>query len=73
MTCESCVKDVSQSLFKLGGVSKVDVDLKTQLVSIEGNVAPSLVVRAIQATGRDAILRGSGKADSGSRQIRAQN
>ena len=36
MTCESCVKDVSGSLFKLGGIQKVDANLKDQLVSIEG-------------------------------------
>ena len=36
MTCESCVKDVSGSLFKLGGIQRVDANLKDQLVSIEG-------------------------------------
>ena len=36
MTCESCVKDVSGSLFKLSGIQRVDANLKDQLVSIEG-------------------------------------
>lgn len=36
MTCESCVKDVSGSLYKLNGIQKVDANLKDQLVSIEG-------------------------------------
>ena len=36
MTCESCVKDVSESLFKLVGIQKVEANLKDQLVSIEG-------------------------------------
>jgi copper chaperone CopZ len=36
MTCESCVKDVSGSLFKLSGIQKVEANLKDQLVSIEG-------------------------------------
>jgi hypothetical protein len=36
MTCESCVKDISSSLYKLGGISKVEANLKDQLVSIEG-------------------------------------
>lgn len=39
-------------------------NLKEQLVSIEGTAAPSAIVEAIQATGRDAVLRGSGKSDS---------
>ena len=38
--------------------------LKDQLISITGTVAPSAIVAAIQDTGRDAILRGSGKAES---------
>jgi hypothetical protein len=33
-------------------------------VSIEGSAAPSAIVEAIQSTGRDAILRGSGKSNS---------
>jgi len=36
MTCESCVKDISGSLYKLDGISKVEANLKDQLVSIIG-------------------------------------
>jgi copper chaperone CopZ len=36
MTCESCVKDVSGSLYELNGIQKVEANLKDQLVSIEG-------------------------------------
>lgn len=88
MTCDSCVKDVSETLYKLQGIKKVEANLKDQLVSIEGTgtesrqtptdlapnstcvnvcfpvVAPSAIVEAIQATGRDAILRGSGTSNS---------
>jgi len=52
---------VSGSLRELPGIIGVDVRLKEQLVRIEGTVAPSEIVRAIQSTGRTAILRGSGK------------
>ena len=80
MTCDGCVKDISSSLRKLDGmahvhiylfdrltvvgISKVDANLKDQLVFIEGTAPPSSIVSAIQATGRDAILRGSGTANS---------
>ncbi|KAF2865865.1 superoxide dismutase [Massariosphaeria phaeospora] len=64
MTCESCIKDISGSLHQLSGIKKVTANLEDQLVSIEGTAAPSAIVAAIQATGRDAILRGSGKSDS---------
>lgn len=33
-------------------------------MSIEGTAAPSAIVDALQASGRDAILRGSGKSNS---------
>ncbi|KAK7436082.1 heavy-metal-associated domain-containing protein [Colletotrichum acutatum] len=39
MTCDSCVKDVSDSLYKLGGITKVEANLKDQLLSVEGTGA----------------------------------
>lgn len=51
-------------LIYLEGISDVSADLKAQLVSVTGNAAPSAIVAAIQETGRDAILRGSGKGES---------
>ncbi|RMJ21157.1 copper chaperone [Aspergillus sp. HF37] len=64
MTCDGCVKDISSSLTKLQGIKKVEADLKDQLVFIEGTAPPSSIVSAIQGTGRDAILRGSGTSNS---------
>lgn len=64
MTCEGCAKDVSGVLYKLPGVNRVDTNVKDQLVSIEGTAPPSVVVAAIEATGRDAVLRGSGASDA---------
>ncbi|KAJ5673755.1 hypothetical protein N7462_009194 [Penicillium macrosclerotiorum] len=64
MTCEGCVKDISNSLHKVDGVNKVEADLKDQLVFIEGTAPPSSIVTAIQNTGRDAVLRGSGTSNS---------
>jgi len=64
LSCEDCIKDVSTSLHNLHGINKIDADLKQQLISVEGTAAPSAIVSAIQATGRDAILRGSGTANS---------
>ncbi|KAF2398350.1 Cu,Zn superoxide dismutase-like protein [Trichodelitschia bisporula] len=64
LSCEDCIKDVSSSLFKLSGIKSVNADLQSQLVAVEGTAAPSAVVAAIQSTGRDAILRGSGAPNS---------
>ncbi|KAJ5105536.1 superoxide dismutase copper chaperone Lys7 [Penicillium alfredii] len=69
MTCGGCVKDISSSLHKVEvvrniGINKVEASLKDQLVFIEGTAPPSSIVSAIQSTGRDAILRGSGTTNS---------
>ncbi|KAM5353927.1 hypothetical protein ACJ41O_000577 [Fusarium nematophilum] len=64
LSCDGCVKAVSDSLYKLNGISHVEGNLKDQLISVKGTAAPSAIVEAIQATGRDAILRGSGASDS---------
>ncbi|KAF1959641.1 superoxide dismutase copper chaperone-like protein [Byssothecium circinans] len=64
MTCETCIKDIEGSLHQLSGIQKITTNLQDQLVSVEGTAAPSAIVEAIQATGRDAILRGSGKSNS---------
>ncbi|KAF4512111.1 hypothetical protein G6O67_001293 [Ophiocordyceps sinensis] len=64
LSCDSCVKAVSDQLYQLGGITKVEGNLKDQLISVEGSAAPSAIVEAIQATGRDAILRGSGSSNS---------
>ncbi|KKY16606.1 putative superoxide dismutase copper chaperone [Phaeomoniella chlamydospora] len=62
--CDGCVQDVSGALNKLEGITKVQANLQDQLVFVEGTTAPSQIVSAIEATGRDAILRGSGKSNS---------
>ncbi|KAI0402949.1 heavy-metal-associated domain-containing protein [Xylaria palmicola] len=64
MTCDSCVKSVSDALFGLDGVTDVNANLEDQLVAVKGTAAPSAIVSAIEATGRDAILRGSGASNS---------
>lgn len=46
------------------GINKVEANLKDQLVFIEGTAPPSSIVTAIESTGRDAILRGSGTTNS---------
>jgi copper chaperone for superoxide dismutase len=62
--CDACVKDVSGALNKLGGITKIEARVHDQLIFVEGTAAPSSIVSAIESTGRDAILRGSGKSNS---------
>lgn len=42
MTCDSCVKSVSDALYSLDGITNVDVSLKDQLVTVEGTGKISL-------------------------------
>ncbi|KAK6202795.1 copper chaperone [Scheffersomyces amazonensis] len=64
MECESCVESVSNALSKVSGINKFDISLKDNTVITDGIVPPSEIVRAIQGTGRDAIIRGTGKVNS---------
>lgn len=49
---------------RFSGITKIEANLKDQLFYIEGTAPPSLIVSAIESTGRDAILRGSGSSNS---------
>jgi copper chaperone for superoxide dismutase len=64
LDCDSCVESVSSAIRPLPGIHTVSADLSSQLVHISGTTAPSAVVTAIQSTGRDAILRGSGRSNN---------
>lgn len=37
LSCNGCVKAVSDSLYKLGGITKVEGNLDEQLISVEGS------------------------------------
>ncbi|MCJ1285653.1 hypothetical protein MMC26_004994 [Xylographa opegraphella] len=67
MHCASCVRDVSAALRTLDGVAGIEASLATQTLTVTGTAAPSAIVSAIQSTGRDAILRGSGASNGTSR------
>ncbi|KAK9480180.1 superoxide dismutase [Lipomyces japonicus] len=62
--CQSCVDEVGGALKRVAGIDKIDIDLTKELVSVEGSAPPSFVVKAIQDTGRDAIVRGTGEPNS---------
>ncbi|CRK29998.1 hypothetical protein BN1708_005123 [Verticillium longisporum] len=57
MTCDSCVKAVSDSLYQLKGITKVDANLKDQLVSVEGTGTPSFEDQAHQTDDAAAPLK----------------
>ncbi|CAH2351494.1 superoxide dismutase 1 copper chaperone [[Candida] railenensis] len=64
MECESCVNSVSKTLTSVENVSSYDINLKNNIVTTKGTAPPSEIVKAIQSTGRDAIIRGTGQPNS---------
>ncbi|CAG8155907.1 unnamed protein product [Penicillium salamii] len=64
MHCEGCYNSVSAAVGAISGVEETRGDLKEQTVWVKGVAPPSAIVTAIENTGRDAILRGSGSTDS---------
>lgn len=64
MECESCVESVNGALSSIKGLENVDIDLKSETVTITGCLPPSEIVKAIQTTGKDAIIRGTGRPNS---------
>jgi copper chaperone CopZ len=47
MTCDGCAKDITDALYKLPGINKVEANVKDQLVSIEGTGLYSLLPRLV--------------------------
>ena len=64
MHCDACIKDISGALSKLPGVQETDFSLPNQILTTTSTSPPSAIISTIQETGRTAILRGSGKANS---------
>jgi copper chaperone CopZ len=56
MSCEHCVVAVTGEVGEVAGVSSVDVDLDSKLVTVSGTaIDDSAVVAAIDEAGYDAV------------------
>ena len=64
ITCDSCTSDVSRALSPLPKIDSINYDIPSKLVHITSSQPPSVIITAIQSTGRTAILRGSGKPNT---------
>ena len=56
MTCQHCVRAVSQALASVPGVSGAAVTLETGLARVEGNVTAAPLIRAVVDAGYQAEL-----------------
>ena len=56
MTCQHCVKSVSDELAQVPGIAKFDVNLDTKLVTIDGDALDdAAIVAAIDEAGYEAL------------------
>lgn len=56
MTCMHCVMAVKNAVGALAGVKKVDVDLETKKVNIEGEgLKDNLITEAIEEAGYEVV------------------
>lgn len=54
MTCDHCVRAISESVGAVDGVAGVDVDLTNRTVSVTGSAADARVRAAIEDAGYEA-------------------
>ena len=70
MTCGACVKHVEKAINSIAGVQKVEVDLASSAVKVEGDVTQHLreIIAALEEDGYPAQVSTdvSSKAKSGS-------
>jgi len=56
MTCDHCVHAVTQEVGKIEGVTKVDVDLATKVVTVDGTDDVEALRAAVDEAGYEAEL-----------------
>lgn len=64
MTCQSCVDSISRTLTAISGIERFDINLEDKTVVVQGTASPAATAEALQNSGRTAIIRGLGDAES---------
>lgn len=64
MECDGCEQSVKNALQDTKGLEKLNIDWKSNVVSVIGFVPPSEIVSSLQKIGKDAIIRGTGAPNS---------
>jgi copper chaperone len=58
MTCQHCVKAVTEALSGVPGVRGASVDLQGGTARVEGDAAPEALLAAVREEGYEAALAG---------------
>ena len=64
MSCAACQARVEKAVAKVPGVSSVSVSLLTNSMGVEGTASAPEVIRAVEAAGYGASLKGAAKNDA---------
>ena len=61
MTCAACSARVEKAVKAVPGVTGVSVSLLTNAMGVEGGAADAEIIRAVEAAGYGASVKGQGK------------
>ena len=61
MSCAACSSRVEKAVSGVPGVSSCAVSLLTNSMGVEGTASPAEIIRAVEAAGYGATLRGAEK------------
>jgi copper chaperone len=64
MTCGHCVRAVTQAVRSVEPEARVEVDLDSKRVRVEGARSPDDLIRALDAAGYAAVRAGEEKPDA---------
>ena len=64
MTCAACQTRVEKAVAKLPGVSSVSVSLLTNSMGVDGDVSEADVIRAVEAAGYGAKVKGGAETEN---------
>ncbi len=59
MSCQHCVRAVTESLTSVSGVERVEVDLASGLATVEGSADAGALIAAVKEAGYEAEPAGS--------------
>lgn len=65
MSCAACSARVEKAVSAVDGVSSCSVSLLTNSMGVEGDASPEQIIRAVEAAGYGAFLKGAKGTDAG--------
>ena len=69
MSCAACQARVQKAVGKVPGVTECNVNLLTNSMSVEGDVAPDVIIKAVKDAGYGASLKKQGRGNGSSGDI----